>query len=173
MCAEGNRYDGSRPMYLSGLIHRDRLFDVASRWLADRVNNDDGRVLTEIFAFERAITSPLVRALVADLARTIRPGDLRLTRVNSKDAVRKAIVDAVHDPTPRVEQLLTHYREFPEEFFPRSDQYLKSFLKYSFSRNNPAVFRQGVLDWCPVRIPEVFNTHPVRNTPIRICKCIG
>jgi hypothetical protein len=107
-------------MYLSGLIHRDRLFDVASRWLADHVNNDDGRVLTEIFAFERAITSPLVRALVADLARTIRPRDLRLTRVNGKDAVRKAIVEAVHDPAPRVEQLLAHYREFPEEFFPRT-----------------------------------------------------
>ncbi len=107
-------------MYLSGLIHRDRLFDIASRWLADHVNNDDGRVLTEIFALERAITSPVVRALLADLARAIRPGYLRLTRVNSKDAVRKAIVDAVHDPTPRVEQLLAHYREFPEEFFPRT-----------------------------------------------------
>jgi hypothetical protein len=107
-------------MYLSGLIHRDRLFDVASRWLADRVSNDDGRILTEIFAFERAITSPLVRALVADLARAIRPGDLRLTRVTSKDAVRKAIMDAVQDPTPRVEQLLAHFREFPEEFFPRT-----------------------------------------------------
>jgi len=107
-------------MYLSGLIHRDRLFDVASRWLADHVNNDDGRVLTEIFALERAITSPVVRALMADLARAIRPGSLRLTRVNSKDAVRKAIVEAVHRPTPRIEQLLAHYREFPEEFFPRT-----------------------------------------------------
>jgi hypothetical protein len=107
-------------MYLSGLIHRDRLFDVASRWLADRVNNDDGRILTEIFALERAITSPVVRALVADLARAFRPGKLQLTRVTSKDAVRRAIVDAVQDPTPRVEQLLAHYREFPEEFFPRT-----------------------------------------------------
>jgi len=107
-------------MYLSGLIHRDRLFDVASRWLADHTSRDDGRILTEIFAFERAITSPLVRALVADLARAIRPGNLRLTRVTSKDDVRKAIVDAVHDPSPRVEQLLAHYREFPEEFFPRT-----------------------------------------------------
>lgn len=107
-------------MYLSGLIHRDRLFDIASRWLADHVNKNDGRVLTEIFALERSITSPVVRALLADLARAIRPGYLRLTRVNSKDAVRKAIVDAVHQPTPRVEQLLAHYREFPEEFFPRT-----------------------------------------------------
>jgi len=107
-------------MYLSGLIHRDRLFDVASRWLADRVNVDDGRILTEIFALERAVTSPVVRALVADLARAIRPGTLQLTRVASKDAVRRAIVEAVHQPSPRVEQLLAHYREFPEEFFPRT-----------------------------------------------------
>jgi len=107
-------------MYLSGLIHRDRLFDVASRWLADRVHRDDGRILTEIFAFERAITSPLVRSLVADLARTIRPGDLRLNRVTSKDDVRRAIVSAVENPAPRIEQLLAHYREFPEEFFPRT-----------------------------------------------------
>jgi hypothetical protein len=108
-------------MYLSGLIHRDRLFDVASRWLADRVHRDDGRILTEIFAFERAITSPMVRSLVADLARTIKPGDLHLHRVASKDDVRRAIVAAaVGRPSPRVEQLLAHYREFPEEFFPRT-----------------------------------------------------
>jgi hypothetical protein len=107
-------------MYLSGLIHRDRLFDVASRWLADDVHGDDGRTLTEIFAFERAVTSPVVRALVGDLARTIRPGDLQLTRVTTKDDVRRAIVAAVEHPSPRTEQLLAHYREFPEEFFPRT-----------------------------------------------------
>jgi hypothetical protein len=107
-------------MYLSGLIHRDRLFDIASRWLADRVHPDDGKTLTEIFAFERAITAPSVRSLVADLVRTTRPGPLRLQRVDSKDAVRKAIVDAVTSPSPRAQQLLAHYREFPEEFFPRT-----------------------------------------------------
>jgi hypothetical protein len=107
-------------MYLSGLIHRDRLFDVASRWMADNMEPGDGRVLTEIFAFERAVTSPLVRSLVGDLARTIRPGALRLTRVATKDAVRRAIENAATQVSPRVEQLLAHYREFPEEFFPRT-----------------------------------------------------
>jgi hypothetical protein len=107
-------------MYLSGLIHRDRLFDVASRWMADNIGPDDGRVLTEIFAFERSVTSPLVRSLVGDLARTIRPGELHLSRVTTKDSVRRAIENAVAQPSARVEQLLAHYREFPEEFFPRT-----------------------------------------------------
>jgi len=107
-------------MYLAGLTHRDRLFDIACRWLADRVQPEDGRELTQIFAFERAITAPSVRRLTADLARTLRPGPLRLVRVTTKDAVREAIVAAVTDPTPRVQELLTRYRELPEEFFPRT-----------------------------------------------------
>ena len=107
-------------MYLAGLTHRDRLFDIACRWLADRVQPEDGRELTQIFAFERAITAPSVRSLVADLARSLRPGPLRLFRVTTKDAVREAIVSAVTNPTPRVQELLTRYRELPEEFFPRT-----------------------------------------------------
>jgi hypothetical protein len=105
-------------MYLSGLTHRDRLFDIASRWLADRIHRNDGRVLTEIFVFERAITAPTVRALVADLARTLRNGPLEMERVTSKDAVRDAIIQAATDPNPRVRELLARYREMPEEFFP-------------------------------------------------------
>ncbi len=105
-------------MYLTGLTHRDRLFDIACRWLASRVEPTDGRTLTEIFAFERAITAPSVRALVADLSRTIRPGPLVLRRVSNKDAVREAIVAAVTDPSPRARRLLERFRRQPEEFFP-------------------------------------------------------
>jgi len=107
-------------MYLSGLIHRDRLFDIACRWLADRVDPGDGRTVTEIFAFERAVTAPSVRALVADLAGNLHASKLVLHRASTKDAVREAIIAAVTDPTPRVESLLNRYREQPEEFFPRT-----------------------------------------------------
>lgn len=107
-------------MYLSGLIHRDRLFDIACRWLADRVDPRDGRTLTEIFVFERAITAPSVRGLVADLAQEYHPGPLHLRRVTTKDAVRDAIVAAVTDPSPRARALLDRYGSQPEEFFPRT-----------------------------------------------------
>mgnify|MGYP000087238717 CR=1 FL=1 len=107
-------------MYLSGLTHRDRLFDVASRWLADRVHRDDGRVLTEIFAFERAITAPTVRRFVADLCRTCHRGDLYMERITSKDEVRAAIVAAASHPSTRVAELIDWYRQLPEEFFPRT-----------------------------------------------------
>jgi hypothetical protein len=107
-------------VYLSGLTHRDRLFDIACRWLADRADPLDGRTLTEIFVFEHAITAPSVRALVTDLAQIVRPGPLLLRRVTTKDAVRDAIVAAATELTPRVRELVERYRAQPEEFFPRT-----------------------------------------------------
>jgi len=107
-------------MYLSGLTHRDRLFDVAARWLADRLEPADGRVVTEIFAFERAITAPVVRTFVADLCRTCHRGDLYMERISSKDQVREAIVAAAAHPSTRVAELIDWYRQLPEEFFPRT-----------------------------------------------------
>jgi len=107
-------------MYLSGLTHRDRLFDVATRWLADRLEPEDGHVLTEIFAFERAITAPVVRRFVGDLCRTCHRGDLYMERISSKDQVRDAIVAAAAHPSSRVAELIDWYRQLPEEFFPRS-----------------------------------------------------
>ena len=109
-----------RKMYLSGLTHRERLFDVATRWLADRLEPTDGRIVTEIFAFERAITAPTVRRFVADLCRTCHRGDFYLERITSKDAVRAAIVAAAVHPSTRVAELIDWYRQLPEEFFPRT-----------------------------------------------------
>ncbi len=107
-------------MYLSGLIHRDRLFDIACRWLADRVEPADGRFLTEVFVLERTITAPVVRTFVADILRSCHREELYLERVGSKDEVRRAIVGAVTYPTPRVEEVIDWYRQLPEEFFPRT-----------------------------------------------------
>lgn len=107
-------------MYLSGLTHRDRFFDVAARWLADRPEPQDGRILTEIFAFERAITAPVVRRFVADLCRTCHSGDLYMERISCKDQVRAAIVAAAAHPSTRVAELIDWYRQLPEEFFPRT-----------------------------------------------------
>jgi hypothetical protein len=112
--------DDDPTMYLSGLTHRDRLFDIAMRWLADRVELDDGRILTEIFAFERAITAPTVRRFVADLCRVCRREDLYLERTINKDELREAIVAAAAHPTSRVAELIDWYRQLPEEFFPRT-----------------------------------------------------
>ena len=77
-------------------------------------------MVTEIFAFERAITAPVVRRFVADLCRVCNRSDLYMERITSKDEVRKAIAAAAAHPSTRVAELLDWYRQLPEEFFPRT-----------------------------------------------------
>jgi len=118
-------------VYLSGLIHRDRLFDVAARWLADHVAPSDGRTVTEIFAFERAVTAPRVRRFVAELCRAAAPGDLYLERMRSKDEVREAIVSAAANPSARVAELIDWYRQLPEEYFPRTPVHMSLVTRHN------------------------------------------
>jgi len=107
-------------VYLTALVHRDRLFDIASRWLADDVRPDDGRTVTEIFIFERIITAPIVRSVVADLLDNSHGDRLWMDRVVTKDDVRKAIVEASPSDDVRVRDLVDQYRRRSEEFFPRT-----------------------------------------------------
>jgi hypothetical protein len=107
-------------VYLSALIHRNRLFDIACRWLAGEVRPNDGRIVTEIFIFERIITAPIVRALIADLLDGRPHGTCWMQRVVTKDAVRQAIADGAAGSNGRVRDLVEHYRTRSEEYFPRT-----------------------------------------------------
>jgi len=118
-------------MYLSGLIHRDHLFDVATRWLANRVEPADGRIVTEVFTFERTVTAPTVRRFVTDMCRAIQPGPLYLERVSSKDDVREAIVAAAANPNLRIAELIDRYRQLPEDYFPRTPVHMSLVTRHS------------------------------------------
>lgn len=111
-------------MYLSSLTHREQLFDVAGRWLADRCDAEDGRIVTEVFAFDRIVTAPTVRELVGDLGQLLGAGPLYLERVFTKDPVREAIAAESASRSLRVQQLVARYRDLPEEFFPRTPVYM-------------------------------------------------
>lgn len=107
-------------MYLTSLIHRDRLFQIACRWLGDRLEPDDGRALTEIFIFEQPVITPSMVEIMGDIYREIHPDGIQLRRITSKDELRRAIVAGCADPDERMKALFDRYAEFPEEYFPRT-----------------------------------------------------
>jgi len=43
-------------VYLTGLTHRDELFDLTVRWLNDDFHEGDGQLITEIFLYEGFIS---------------------------------------------------------------------------------------------------------------------
>jgi hypothetical protein len=105
-------------MHLTSLIHRKRLFDLATRWFADCPHEEDGRFLTKAFIYENVITAPLVREMLVGIQRTVHPEPLRLLRVRSKDELRNIVLHTCVDPSPREADLFQAFQQRPEEFFP-------------------------------------------------------
>lgn len=107
-------------MYLTSLVQRDRLFQIATRWLGGRVEPSDGRELTEIFIFEQPIIAPIMLEIIRAVFQDIYPGNLRVRRITSKDELRRAIIDSDPKPDDRAAHLFQHYEKFPEEYFPHT-----------------------------------------------------
>ena len=105
-------------MYLTSVTHRDALFEIATRWLADRPTDTDGRRLTEIFIYEPLIAAPIARDFLADVQRAVHGSPRPLERLHSKDELRDALAASTRVRTPRIEELLGQYASAPEEFFP-------------------------------------------------------
>ena len=108
------------PMYLTSLIHRDRLFEIANRWLCDHVERDDGRFITEVFIYENLVSAPMLRRFLLDIGSSVHSRRIRMEHAFTKDHVRQAIIDGCLLMTPRTEALFARFREEPEEFYPRT-----------------------------------------------------
>lgn len=107
-------------MYLTSLIQRVRLFQIASRWLGGQAAPGDGRSLTEIFIYEQPIIAPIMLDIMRDIYREVHPGIIHLRRIASKDELRQAIISSCPEPGERVGTLFRRYRECPEEYFPHT-----------------------------------------------------
>lgn len=105
-------------MYLASVTQRNRLFDVATRWFADRPEPGDGRFVTQVFVFESVIWAPTLRRFVSDILRRIHPGPLQLRRLRTKDELRGALADAYAHLEGRPAELFREFRLHPDEFFP-------------------------------------------------------
>ncbi len=84
-------------MYLTSAIQRDRLFDLATRWFADRVQPGDGRFVTEVFIFESVIWAPTIHRFVFDILRRTHPGPTCFRRFRSKEELRAALSAGLSD----------------------------------------------------------------------------
>lgn len=107
-------------MYLTGLIHRHRLFDIATRWFYNDPHPDDGAKITEIFLFEPLISGPATRRFALDILTEIHSDTFTYEPVRSKERIREAVVCGITEIDDRLRHLVHQFHVHPEEFFPRS-----------------------------------------------------
>lgn len=103
-------------MYLASLTQRDRLFDVATRWLIGDVAPGDARFVTEVFLIDHLITRPVIVDLFSDIIGT--PPGADVTRVRSKGELRRWMLHAWQRPTPRAASLFSSYDTHSAQYFP-------------------------------------------------------
>ena len=106
-------------MYLTSLMHRNALFDIASRWFNDDLHEDDGRRLSEIFFYESIATGPALQDYMLAFFQRLYGCGLSVERIRMKNLLRDRLLQCIPAHTPRTRELADRYLESPEEFFPR------------------------------------------------------
>ncbi|MFH1530978.1 MAG: hypothetical protein ABIK09_09635 [Pseudomonadota bacterium] len=107
-------------MYLTSSIHRERLFEIAMRWLANRVEPGDGAFVTELFIYDNLITAEPVRRFLEHVQAVLHDGPICVHRLTNKDELREEIIRGIPPITERRRFLYGRYRDHPEEYFPRT-----------------------------------------------------
>ena len=106
-------------MFLTGLTHRRRLYNIAMRWLTDRPRPSDGRDVTEIFVYDGAISIPAARSFMADVYECAFGAGFSWRPIRYKHELREMALEAIGDPTPRQYEMMERYHANPEAFFRR------------------------------------------------------
>ncbi|MEE4218840.1 MAG: hypothetical protein V2I48_14585 [Xanthomonadales bacterium] len=105
-------------MYLTALLQRERLFDVAARWLSGQLEPGDVRFVSEVFLLEHAITNQATVEFLRAVSAPLRTGPIRLKRLRTKDQVRQTIIESRSNPSKRAADLFLSWRNRAEDFFP-------------------------------------------------------
>jgi hypothetical protein len=106
-------------MFLTGLTHRRRLFDIAMRWLMDDPHPDDGRVITEIFVYEGLLSVYAAQQFMDEVYEQVFGERLALEPIHYKHELREMALQAIGTPTPRHYEMMECYHSNPEAFFRR------------------------------------------------------
>ncbi|MBN2723699.1 MAG: hypothetical protein JXR95_06480 [Deltaproteobacteria bacterium] len=107
-------------MYLGGFIHRDKLFQIAMRWLGDQLEPDDAWNVSEIFAYEGFVSGNPIKSFITSFLEELHGQKIENRYVSYKHQVKEAVVRHIPDPDSRMDFLVKNFKSRPEEYFPRA-----------------------------------------------------
>ncbi len=105
-------------MYITGMIHRDELFDMTLRWLNDDLRIGDGELVTRIFFYEGIISAAVAVNRIITFIGNLFGGQLNFERVSQKSMLRERIIEYLPHENTVARDLAERFRENPAYFFP-------------------------------------------------------
>ena len=102
---------------LGSFLHRDELADLLGRALEDRFTADDALRLKVIVNLNAYAARTWSDAFATELFHALHGVSLPCFPATSKGEMKDLIVDNPPIRTPRIDELLGRYRQFPEDFY--------------------------------------------------------
>ena len=104
-------------MYLTSFTHREDLFNITKRWLCGRLEPDDGLCLTHILISDGFVLGETLETMTNLLLGMICEGPFQKKYIYFKGELRDAICRSAQNTTPRVDELIRHYKSNPDFFY--------------------------------------------------------
>lgn len=105
---------------IDSFMHRDELAALLTRWMVDRPQAGDVRRLKEIVNFNLYAARIWIDILARNLLRDLHHQKPRWLIAHSKGVFKDFAVDHLTYSSPRIEQMIAHYRRFPEDYYRES-----------------------------------------------------
>lgn len=107
-------------MYISAFPHREQLFEITQRWLADDLKPTDPMEITRIITYDSFTAWETVQEFVLDLLPRLYEGEVRKRPILNKKELKDYLCYTSHPRTARIDTLVTEYLEAPEYYYTGS-----------------------------------------------------
>jgi hypothetical protein len=104
-------------VYITSFVHREELFDIAERWLCNRLEPTDGLRLTQIFICDGFVLGETLGAFARLLLSTICDKPFLASPILFKGDLAGSLCKHAGIKTPRVEELFRQYRANRDFFY--------------------------------------------------------
>ena len=102
---------------ITSYLHRQSFSDLVRRWMYDRLQPQDERLVAELVHFNRAYISRYLNDFSRQLFSAVFGEPLETVFVRQKGGLKDRIIENPPVSGPRVEELIRNYRQAPERFF--------------------------------------------------------
>lgn len=104
-------------MYLTSFSNREDLFNITERWLCGRLERNDGLRITQILICDGFVLGETLETVTKVLLEMIYDRPFHQEHIHFKGELRDAICRSTQGTTPRVEELIRHYKSNPDFFY--------------------------------------------------------
>ena len=104
-------------LLLESFVHRHALAEIISRWMVDRPQPGDVRLLKQIVNFNVYATRFWLDSLASSLLREVNGTTPAGRAIAQKAGLKDYAVDHLSYTSPRIEEMCARFKRFPEDFY--------------------------------------------------------